>query len=162
VAARHLARIRLSLAFFIFGLVVSGVTAFPLETEPKILAHLTAAHPDSGLAHWFVKVRDALVQTNAQFPFLAYGTDWLAFAHIVLAVAFIGPFLDPVKNIWVIEFGIIACILVVPFALIAGGLRGIPLGWRFIDCSFGIVGILPLLYCRCQIKQLASLSTTAP
>jgi hypothetical protein len=32
-------------------------------------------------------------------PWLAYGTDWLAFAHIVIAVFFIGPFVDPVQNI---------------------------------------------------------------
>jgi hypothetical protein len=159
VAANHLRRIRFSLAFFIFGLAVSGVTAFPLERELKMLARFTAAYPDSGLNHWFVIVRDALIATNAQYPFLAYGTDWLAFAHIVLAVAFIGPFLDPVKNIWVIEFGLIACVLVIPLALIAGGVRGIPLGWRFIDCSFGIIGILPLLYCRSQIRKIEPLET---
>jgi hypothetical protein len=35
----------------------------------------------------------------------------------VIAIAFIGPWRDTVKNIWVIEFGMIACVLVVPFAL---------------------------------------------
>ena len=57
---------------------------------------------------------------NAQYPFLLYGYDWLAFAHFVLAILFIGPYRDPVKNIWIIEFGLIACILVIPFALVAG------------------------------------------
>jgi hypothetical protein len=38
----------------------------------------------------------------------------------VLAILFIGPLRDPVKNKWVIEFGVIACILIIPFAMIAG------------------------------------------
>lgn len=146
-------RIRILLWIFIVGLVISGVTALPLETEMNILTRWVGG--DSGLAHWFLKVRDALVATNAQYPFIAYGTDWLAFAHIVIAVAFIGPLRDPVKNIWVIEFGMIACALVVPFALVMGGVRGIPFGWRLIDCSFGVLGIIPLWLCRRQIQKLA-------
>jgi hypothetical protein len=57
---------------------------------------------------------------------LAYGTDWLAFAHLVIAIAFLGPLKDPVRNIWVVEFGMIACLLVIPLALICGPIRGIP------------------------------------
>ena len=38
----------------------------------------------------------------------------------------------------------IACILVIPWALIFGPVRGIPFFWRLIDCSFGVVGIIPL------------------
>ena len=32
-------------------------------------------------------------------------------------------------------------------ALICGPLRGIPVYWRLIDCSFGVIGIIPLVYC---------------
>jgi hypothetical protein len=99
-------------------------------------------------------VRDALIDTNSKYPFLAYGTDWLAFAHFVIAIAFIGPLRDPVKNIWVIEFGMIACVLVVCFALIMGPIRGIPPGWSLIDCSFGVIGIIPLWICRRAIARL--------
>ena len=74
---------------------------------------------------------------------------------LVIAIVFIGPLRDPLKNVWVVEFGMIACALVVPFALVMGGVRGIPLGWRLIDCSFGIFGILPLWFCRRLVKQLA-------
>ena len=131
----------------------------PLETELKFLTQWAGG--DSGLAQWLLKVRDALVQTNAKYPFMAYGTDWLAFGHFVIAVAFIGPLRDPVKNIWVVEFGMIACVLVVPFALVMGGIRAIPIGWRLIDCSFGVLGIIPLWFCRCQIKTLAQMSRVA-
>ena len=153
-----LKQIRLLLLLFIVALLLSGATAIPLETELKLLASFTGngrAEPTSGLAAWVLRVRDALVETNAKYPFLAYGTDWLAFGHFVIAIAFIGPWRDPVKNIWVVEFGMIACALVLPFAFIMGGVRGIPIGWRLIDCSFGLLGIIPLWFCRRLIKQLA-------
>jgi hypothetical protein len=54
----------------------------------------------------------------------------------------------------VITFGLIACAGVVPLALIAGPLRGIPLGWRLIDWGFGVVGCVPLLLCRRWIAAL--------
>ena len=33
------------------------------------------------------KVRDALNDTYSRYPFIAYGTDWLAFGHFVIALA---------------------------------------------------------------------------
>ena len=42
----------------------------------------------------------------------------------------------------------IACALVVPYALAFGEVRGIPLYWRIIDCSFGFFGFFPVWYCR--------------
>ena len=81
-------------------------------------------------------------------------TDWLVFAHIVIALAFIGPLRDPVKNLWTIEWAMLACLLVIPLALICGPLRGIPAFWQVIDCAFGVIGILPLAYCRHTIKKL--------
>lgn len=152
--AESLRRIRFWLAAFIVGLVVSGLTAFPLATELRWLAgwvHADGVRPLaqwSGLLQWIEQVSAALSVTDARYPFLAYGTDWLAFAHLTIAVAFIGPFVDPLQNKWVITFGLIACAGVVPLALIAGQVRGIPMGWRLIDCSFGVIGSVPLLVCR--------------
>jgi len=149
-------QIRAWLVFFIVALVVSGLTAFPLETEIRILSdvlHGLGFLPDAFTA-WFDRIRDALIATNDDYPFLAYGTDWLAFAHLVIAVAFIGPLRDPVRNIWIIQFGMIACVGVIPLALIAGTVRGIPLGWQLIDMSFGVVGIIPLLIVYRLIKRL--------
>jgi hypothetical protein len=108
----------------------------------------------TGLLPWIERVNEALSTTNARYPFLAYGTDWLAFAHLVIAIAFSGPYIDPVRNKWVITFGIIACGGVFPLALIAGHVRGIPLSWRFIDCSFGIFGAVPLVLCRKHTRML--------
>jgi hypothetical protein len=150
---RFVRRIRLLLWVFIIGLVVSGATAMPLESELRILTSFI--NGNSGTALWLARVRQGLIATNAQYPFIAYGTDWLAFGHFMIALAFIGPLRDPMKNIWIIEFGMLACVLVIPFAMIMGGVRGIPFGWRLIDCCFGIFGLLPLWYCRRQIKILA-------
>jgi hypothetical protein len=159
-ASEHLRRIRFWLAVLITGLVLSGVTAFPLQTELSWLdsvLHSSALRPlaqSTGLLPWIDRVSSAVASTNARYSFLAYGTDWLAFAHLAIAVAFIGPYLDPVRNKWVISFGLIACAGVIPLALIAGPLRGIPLGWSLIDCSFGVVGSIPLLICRHSIQAL--------
>lgn len=155
-----LRRIRFWLALFMIGLVLSGVTAFPLETELGCLAavlHSGWLQPmanATGLLEWVDRVNEAVRATNAQFPFLAYGTDWLAFAHLVIAVAFVVPYRDPVRNKWVITFGLVACVGVIPLALIAGAVRGIPPGWRAIDCCFGIFGAIPLLICRRAIGEL--------
>jgi len=84
----HLRRIRFWLAIFIVGLILSGVTAFPLQTELGWLislfhsSALQAIAQSTGLLQWIERVNDALRNTNTLYPFLAYGTDWLAFAHL--------------------------------------------------------------------------------
>ena len=106
------------------------------------------------MGEWIEKVYLAVANMNSRYPFLAYGYDWLAFAHFVLCILFFGPLKDPVRNKWVIEFGMIACLLIPPFAFIAGHFRGIPVGWRLIDCSFGLLGLIPLSICLSKIHQL--------
>jgi hypothetical protein len=158
-----LRRIRMWIALFIVGLVLSGLTAFPLQHELGWLNHLLGVAPltpaagEPGLHTWLRRVYDALADTNSRYPFLAYGTDWLAFAHLVIAVAFIGPLRDPVRNKWVLTFGVIACAGVLPLAFIAGPLRGIPFYWRLIDSSFGLFGAIPLLLCLGYVRQLERL-----
>jgi hypothetical protein len=142
-------RIKLLTWLFIVGLVLSGATAIPLAGELNLLVNFFGTKSEaSGLTQWLLRVRDALAQTQAQHPFLFYGTDWLAFGHFVIALAFIGALRDPVRNRWLFNFGLIACVLVIPYALVFGGLRGIPFWWRLIDCSFGVCGFIPLWFCR--------------
>lgn len=156
-------RVRAWIAAFVIGLVLSGVTAFPLPWEVSLLAQVLRWPPIAGLAYgvgltaWIDRVLGALLVNERDFPFMAYGTDWLAFAHLVIASAFWGPWRDPVRNRWVVEWALIACVGVLPLALICGPLRGIPLGWRVIDCCFGIFGALPLLLVRRDIVRLESL-----
>lgn len=158
--AGEIRRIRFWLSMFIVALGLSGITAFPLQSELGWMVGILHAEwfrpiaESTHLLAWIERVNEGVSATNASYPFLAYGTDWLAFAHLTIAVAFVGPYIDPVRNKWVITFGLIACAGVIPLALIAGPIRGIPVYWRLIDCSFGIVGCVPLLICRRSIRAL--------
>lgn len=149
----NLTKYRLALGTFMLGLILSGITAFPLAWEIRWLITWQGIDPSlppehyTGVAFWLATVHRGLQETYTAYPWVAYGTDWLAFAHIAIAVYFIGPLMDPLKNEWVLYAGLIGCVLVLPLALICGPLRGIPLAWRLIDCSFGVFGALPLLYC---------------
>jgi membrane protease YdiL (CAAX protease family) len=149
----QLKKIRLLILFFIVALILSGVTAFPVETELRWLLNHPALVP-SFAATWLQDVYNALLETNTKYPMLAYGFDWLAFAHIVIAIAFIGSLKDPVKNKWIIDWAMLACVAVFPLAFIAAPIRHIPMFHVLIDCSFGVVGLIPLYFCRKWIKQL--------
>ena len=150
--AAILHKLRVVLAFFMVALILSGITAFPLQSElQQIIAirgleHVAPTQAGSGFDGWILTVGNGLRESYAKYPWLAYGTDWLAFAHVVIAIFFIGAFTDPLSNVWLLKAGIIACVLVIPLALICGAVRQIPFGRRLTDCSFGAFGILPLLY----------------
>lgn len=154
-------RIRIWLVLFIVGLALSGITAFPIETELAFLSRHSGALP-AAMANWINSVYLAVKNTNKNYPYLSYGTDWLAFGHLVIATVFIGPLKDPVKNIWVLQFGMIACVMVFPLAFIAGPIRGIPFFWRLIDCCFGLFGIIPLYICYSSIKKLETIEKRKP
>lgn len=153
-------RFRISLGVFILGLIASGITAFPLLAEMRLLTSWLGldASPSpaghSGLAFWLLTVRFGLEDVYARYPWIAYGTDWLAFGHLVIALFFVGPLIRPAGSRSVIWSGIVACVLVVPLALICGAIRGIPGYWRLIDCSFGVFGVVPLVYCLRLLRHL--------
>lgn len=153
-------QIKTLILLFIIGLAISGLTAFPLQWELSLMEEIAGEIPgkQSGLYDWILKVKTGLDETYEKYPFIAYGTDWLAFAHLLFALLFIGPLLNPVKNIWVIEFGLLACIAIFPLAFIAGPIRGIPFFWRLIDCSFGIIGGILLWICYSKIKSLIKIT----
>jgi hypothetical protein len=142
--------------FFMSVLIISGLTAIPVRSEINFLYRISG---DIGFVQsWMERLQEGINETADQYPFLFYGFDWLAFAHFVLAILFLGPLRDPVRNKWVIEFGMIACLLIIPFALVAGHFRGIPFWWRLLDCSFGIAGLIPLIICYRKIYKLEQLN----
>jgi len=149
-----LARIRGMIVFFIIALVLSGVTAFPVYSELKWINKMHFFSRDSFLGNWLFQVWMAVREASHIFPFLFYGYDWLAFAHLVIAMAFLGPYRDPVKNKWIIEWGMLCCAAVIPLAVIAGPIRHIPWLHIFIDCMFGIIGIIPLWITKKWIERL--------
>ena len=150
----RLIHIRVLTYFYIGALILSGITAFPLHWETRLLCQWFGAgtflgERFPGLVHWLAYVHDGVAQNAVHYPFMTYGTDWLAFAHIIIAVFFVGVAIDPVRNIWIVKTGIIACVLVPVLAFVCGPVRGIPVFWRLIDSCFGVVGVIPLfLICR--------------
>lgn len=154
-------KIRALTAVVIFGLVISGVTAFPLLPELNFIAGFFTNSEGSldpeeytGAAHWFLYVRQGLDETYGKYPFMGYGTDWLAFGHIVIALFFIPAFRDPIRYQDVYRVGIWAALLVIPMAFICGPIREIPLYWQLIDCAFGVVALGPLLWILYLIKKM--------
>jgi hypothetical protein len=149
----YLFRYRVSLGLFLFGLILSGISALPLQSELSILSRFlgtsgSPAHGElDGPRHWIAFVDFGLRETYSRFSFFGYATDWLAFGHFVIAAFFVLPFIDPTRYRGVLQIGLFACAGVIVTALICGPIRGIPFFWTLIDCSFGIVGALPLLYC---------------
>lgn len=144
----------------IAGLLLSGVTALPLQREMDLVTgwlNADAGKSTSGLMAWLVLVRDALHEVYARYPFIGYGTDWLAFAHIAIAIAFVGTIQHPIRNSWLFTWGQIICVLVIPWAFICGEVRHIPAGWRMIDSMFGIVGFLPCWLGRRYCRELERL-----
>lgn len=168
-----LRRIRTLTGLFMIGLLISGATAMPLVTELTWLVEATGARErvespastgEPAWAVWLVNTEQSLVDTQKAHPQLFYGMDWLAFGHFVIAIAFVGAWRDPARNCWLFDFGLIACALVIPWALLFGAIRGIPFWWRLVDCSFGVVGAVPLWVARtwaqrlqaCAVRQLPS------
>jgi len=136
-------RVKGMVAVMIIGLVLAGLTAIPLVWELDLLVSWFG-QGDGWMAVWVRKVHQALHHTSEHFPFLHYGTDWLAFGHVVIAMAFWGTWKDPVRNRWLFQFGMISCVAILPWALVFGEVRGIPMALRFIDCLFGIFGFVPM------------------
>jgi hypothetical protein len=157
--ASTIRQVRLILILFVVALFISGATAIPLRFELGILDSIAGegtsiARIWPSLARWVTRVHDALEEMTDKHAFLAYGYDWLAFGHFAIAVIFLGAVRDPVRNRWIVEGGIIACVLVVPYAIVFGQIRGIPIFWRAIDALFGVVGIIPLWYVRRKLVRL--------
>ena len=155
---KQLKQVRLWLLLFMSGLIISGLTAIPIQWEIDQIKHVIDNTPwlhdiAPGLIDWLIYVHAGLTATYQTYSFIVVGTDWLAFAHIAIAIAFIGPLRDPIRNVWVIEFGMIVCLLVIPAALIFGALRNLPFLWQLLDCSFGVIGIMPLLFAYRLVRR---------
>ena len=146
-------RIRAWTLFLIAGLVLSGATALPIPTQVRLGIRLLGPDLRGGggvpedVARWLRTVRDGVEATASTAPFMFYGTDWLAFGHFVIALAFLGALRDPVRNRWLYRFGMLACAMVPAWALVFGAIRGIPLWWRLVDAAFGVVGFVPAWLC---------------
>ena len=91
-----LTKIRLCLVIVMAGLFVAGITAFPLLAEVNWLSQLLVGTGGSldpalydGVTQWILTVRQGLEVTYLDYPWLAYGTDWLAYGHLMILLFFI-------------------------------------------------------------------------
>jgi len=132
-----------------------------LQTELDWVVRLFGPERTDSLSIWLNKVRNGLDATYGRYPFIAYGTDWLAFGHFVIALVFYWAWKDPIRYSGLFSFGLLACALLIPYALVMGQAREIPWGWRLIDCSFGIFGLLPLGLARKWVRQLEQSRTVS-
>ena len=137
-----LTQIKRLILLFIVSLLISGITAFWLETE--LLFLIENFKFGNFINSWLMRVHGALRDINNNYPFLSYGFDWLAFGHIIIALFYIEVYKKPIENRWVLKYGMMACILILPTAFIAGYFREIPFLWQLIDCSFGVFGFVLL------------------
>ncbi|MBA3683286.1 MAG: hypothetical protein H0W73_19285 [Bacteroidetes bacterium] len=150
---KDLTKIRIAITVFIVLLVLSGVTAFPLRTELDFLIVHKNSFPDT-LANWIQTVYDSVKQTP---DVVLYGTDWLAFAHIIIALFFIPVYIDPIRYKANLIVAMTACGAVFLLAFICGPIRGIPFFHQLIDCAFGFIGFFPLFFVYKKINKLKNL-----
>ena len=158
-------RIRLCLCLVMAGLVLCGVAASsPVRSTQSMLDLLVrSAHFGTGtpVYVWLFEVHRTLAAATVSTPFIAYATDLVALAHIMLALALVGPYRDPSRNQWVVSFALLCCAAVALLAFTAGPIRGIPLFWRLVDSSFAVLCALPLVLCRHYTHLLQHLDSNA-
>jgi hypothetical protein len=156
---RGVRRARWMLGVVAMGLFLSGVTVWPAVSELKAAEHLVWGDQPTGQIGGFVdKALEGLQQTQNDYPFMLYAHDWLAFAHIVLAIMFAGAIRDPVRNKWTVQCGLVMCVLIPVLAGICIPLRGLPWPWFFIDTAFGVIAGALLLV---ALRDIVSLERAA-
>jgi len=148
-------RAKFMLGIVVFGLLVSGITVWPAVPELKMAVSIVWGNTaPSGVLHSFVlQAIEGLESMQANYPFMLYAHDWLAFAHIVLAILFAGAMRDPVRNVWIVQCGLIMCALIPILAGICIPLRGIPLIWFWFDFAFAPAAALPLWIALRDIRR---------
>lgn len=151
---KDLTKIRVAIIVFVALLVLSGVTAFPLRTEMEFLIAHKNSFSDT-LGQWIQTVYDAIKQTP---DVILYGTDWLAFAHIIIALFFVPVYIDPVRYKANLLVAISACGAIFFLAFICGPIRGIPFFHQLIDCAFGFIGFFPLYFVYKKTSRLETLN----
>jgi len=148
-------RAKVMLGIVAFGLLVAGITVWPAVSELRMAVRIVWGNAaPTGILHGFVlQAIEGLEAVQANYPFMLYAHDWLAFAHIVLAILFAGAIRDPIRNVWLVQCGLIMCALVPVLAGVCIPLRGIPSIWFLIDFAFAPAAALPLWIALRDIRR---------
>lgn len=147
-------RIRTLTILLQLGLLIAGLTAFWIPQGVDFLVNDVQMGQLINQQEWLTHVNQGVQAVDHSYPFLWYGTDWMVFAHILFAILFYGLYKDPFRNKWLVQFGFIACALILPLAAILGHFRGIPIIWQSLDCLFGVIAAALLYIIRKDIKTL--------
>ena len=151
---RNEKHISVFLKVFIAVLILSGLCYFSLPfLSKKILSFIDAFGIRGELYSFAMKLIQAANYNEAHYPFMGYSTDLLGFAHLTFALLFGGAVMDPNKNEWVIRFGLMVCVLLIPTVLLAGWVREIPIIWRVVNCFFGVFGFALLFKVFKMVKS---------
>jgi len=144
----YIKQIRILTVCLQIGLLIAGLTAFWIPQGVDFLVNDVQMGRLINQQEWLIQVNQGVQAVDHSYPFIWYGTDWMVFAHILFAILFYGLYKDPIRNKWLVQFGFIACALILPLAAILGYIRGIPMIWQTLDCAFGVIagGILLVIY----------------
>ncbi|MCF7955562.1 MAG: hypothetical protein K9M75_07160 [Phycisphaerae bacterium] len=161
---KTLKKIRRYLIIFFLGILFSLHTVLFVEVETaflvKHLGHGTSMEQKLPfVSAWIENLYTSVKETYTNYPVIAYCMDWLSYACVVFAIFMIGAIKDPVKNIWIIQTYMLACLLAAALPFIAGPFREIPIFWRCLDGSFGLIGFFVLLMPYKLTKSLSSSQT---
>ena len=147
-------KIKTYTALLMAGLVIAGATAFFIPWGVDLIVNHTPLPKWINQTVWLNYVLNGVVQIDKSYDFIWYGTDWMAFAHLLFAILFYGLYKDPIRNKWLVSFGLVACVAIAPIALGFGHLRGIPLIWQFLDMAFGVIAGALLLRIKSLIQSI--------
>lgn len=141
-----------------FGLFVSGVTVWPAISELRIGLEilLRLGFGDTELHGFCSRILESLLTIERDHPHIMYGYDWLAFAHIMLAILFAGAMRDPVRNVWIVQCGLIMCASIPVLAAVCIPIREIPWFWFFFDFAFAPAAAIPLIIVLLDIRRSQS------
>ena len=152
-------RVRLLLIVFVLGLVFGSQLVLFVIPELTWFNNILGPGTRMGeifprLSSWINHLYQGITDTYAKYPFVAYCMDWLAFAQLAFIIFFIGAIVDPVRNIWIIESGMVICVLHILIAFGCGTFRSMPFFWQLLDSTFGILGLIVLYLAYRNIKYL--------
>jgi len=159
---KTLKKIRIYLILFLLALLFSLHTVVLVEIETELLAKYVGHDTFMeelcpSISAWIEHLNLAVSETYSSYPVFAYCMDWLSYAFVVLAIFLLGAIKDPVKNVWIVQVFMVACCLGFILPFIVGPIRDIPIFWRSIDSSFGLIGLLFLLLPYRLIRKLEAL-----
>lgn len=159
---KALKKIRIYLILFLLAFLFSLHTIVFVEIETELLAkyvgHGTFMEEFCpSISAWIEHLNLAVSETYSSYPVIAYCMDWLVYVWVVFAIFLLGSIKDPVKNVWIIQVFMVACCLGFILPFIVGPIRDIPIFWRFVDASYGLVGLLFLLLPYRLIRKLEAL-----